>query len=86
MGHLDSHHHMYETVRPFLDPYQMAKLIRRIQSSRLFELGEWSHIHLRDSDTCVGYLGDESACIVDSEGRPELKMPRRKLTRYFNSV
>ena len=86
MGHLGTHHHQYETVRTCLDPYQMAKLVCKIQGSKVFELGELSHINLRGTDTCVGYLGDESAELVDSSRRLELRPLRKKLRRYFNFV
>ncbi|HIG97111.1 MAG TPA: hypothetical protein HA230_02080 [Candidatus Aenigmarchaeota archaeon] len=86
MGHLDNHHHTYETVRPFLDHYQMAKLIRRIDGSAMFQHTDWSHICLKGTNTCVGYLGDESAELVDPNRRPELRLPQNKLRRYFNSA
>lgn len=85
MGHLETHAHEYETVRECLSPPQMLKLIYKIQTSGRFALGELSHIYARGTNICVGYLGDESAELVDSN-RAETKALRKKLKSYFNSV
>ncbi len=85
MGHLESHSHQYEVVKPFLTSYQMAKLINKIGHSGRFKVGEYSHIHLKGTDICVGYLGDESAEIIDPQ-RKDTKSQIKILKKYFRSV
>ena len=85
MGHLENHHHKYEAVREYLTPWEMSKLITKIQRSGRFEIGDWSHIHLKGTDICVGYLGDETAEIVDPQ-RKETASQRKILKKYFRSA
>lgn len=85
MGHLETHSHKYQTFRTGLSDWQMTKLIYKIQNSDRFQVGDLSHIHVRGSNVCVGYLGDDSAEFVDPD-RTETRAPRRQLKRYFRSV
>ena len=85
MGHLETHLHKYGDFRTGLSSYKIAKLIRRLEASDVFKVGEFSHIYLRGSNLCVGYLGDDSAEFVDPN-RTETRSPRRKLKKYFRSV
>jgi len=85
MAHLETHQHSYQTVREYLTPWQMSKLITKIERSDRFRIGEFSHIHLKGTNVCVGYLGDESAEIVDPL-RKETASQRRILKKYFRSV
>ncbi|MCJ7816916.1 MAG: hypothetical protein MUP55_03600 [Candidatus Aenigmarchaeota archaeon] len=57
----------------------------KIQRSGRFEIGELSHIHLKGTDICVGYLGDESAEIIDPQ-RKDTKSQIKILKKYFRSV
>jgi len=85
MGHLGDHQHEYGTVREGLSPWQMVKLTYKIQCSDRYNIGDFSHIHLTDTNICVGYLGDDSAQLVDPERR-DIKPLHRQLRRIFNSV
>jgi len=76
---------MYKTDREYLTPWQMSKLITKIQRSGRFEIGQLSHISLKGTDICVGYLGDESAEEVDPQ-REETASQRRILRKYFRAV
>jgi hypothetical protein len=85
MAHLETHHHEYQIVREYLTPWEMSKLITKVQRSGKFEIGQLSHIHLKGTDICVGYLGDESAEEVDPQ-RKETASQRKILKKYFRSV
>jgi len=64
----------------------MMKLIYKIQMSEQFELGDLSHIHVKGTDDCIGYLGaDNSAEIVDPHRR-DTRVMRRELGRLYRSV
>ena len=85
MAHLESHIHSYQVVREYLTPRQMAELIWKIDRSKKFENSEFSHICLKGTDICVGYLGDEDAQMVDMH-RKDTKQARRELRNYFFRV
>ena len=85
MGHLESHKHTYQVVREYLTPRQMAELIWKIDRSRTFENSQFSHICIKGTDICVGYLGDESADMVDVH-RKDARHARRELRNYFFRV
>ncbi len=84
MGHLGNHEHSYQSCR-FLPPWKMLKLIYRLQNSDTFEVGDLMHIYLRGTDICVGYLGDDTAELVDTD-RNDVRSMRNKLRRYYYSV
>ena len=85
MGHLDTHVHTYETVRDLLTPEQIAKIIYKIQTSSRFRVDELSHIILKDTDICVGYIGEYTAELVDVERR-DIHSQRKHLKRIFHSA
>jgi len=77
--------HNYQIVREWLMPWQIARIISRIDQSKQFEMGELSHVYIRGTETRVGYLGDETAELVDTNKR-ETKPYRRELRILFNAV
>ena len=85
MAHLDNHEHSYHVVREYLTSRQMARLIGRINDSQKFENSNLSHICIRGTDLCVGYLGDDSAELVDIH-RKDMRSVRRELRNYFFRV
>ena len=85
MGHLESHEHTYQVVREYLTLRQMTALIGKINCSKIFENSLFSHICIRGTNKCVGYLGDESAEIVDTY-RKDTRGARRELRNLFFRV
>ncbi|MBI2583294.1 MAG: hypothetical protein HYW25_01380 [Candidatus Aenigmarchaeota archaeon] len=84
--------HQYQTVRNLLTPRQMANLFLRLERSDEFlvEGGDNPprlpcHVYVKGANVCVGYLGDDSAEIVDSHRR-DTRARRRNLRRIFYSV
>ena len=85
MRHLEIHSHEYQTLREFLTSWEMSKLMTKIEQSERFCLGDFGHIYLKGTGICVGYLGDETAELVDPQ-KKETASQRKILKRYFRSV
>lgn len=79
---------VYELVRNFLTPHQAISIASKVQKSEKFDIGEFSHIVLGDTDTIVGYIGNESAelCCPNKEETELYRIPHHHLRKIFNSV
>ena len=61
--------HSYHPVQENLDHQQIARFICGIQESRQYVMGEFGHILSNDTQTVVGYVGDDHVDFVDSSER-----------------
>ena len=55
----------YHAVCENLSNSEVLKFICAIQESDQYELGQYSHIFLRNSDSIIGYIGDDEFDLVD---------------------
>ena len=77
----------YETVRRNLTDRQVTNAITRILESDRFDVGEYSHIVLKNTDTIVGYIGNETLELYCPENsQPAVyRTPHKHLRRIFRS-
>ena len=87
MEHPGDHHHEYSVVRQGLTSWQMTKLIALLQGSERYRVDDLSHISAKGNGTylCVGYLGDDTAELVDPQRR-DIRPLHRQMRRIFRSV
>ena len=78
----------YESICRRLTNKQLLDIALKVQNSGLFEIGEFSHIVLRGTDTIIGYVGNDSADLCCPEDKkPEIyRIPHSHLRKIFMSV
>ena len=77
----------YETIRRNLTNGQIMNALIRISDSEKFEIGEFHHIFLKDTNTIVGYIGNESLELYCSErlNSEKYRIPHKNLRRIFRA-
>ena len=61
--------HTYKPIYTNRSQIEMAKMIYKIQDSLQYEIDDLSHIIIKDSSKKIGYFGDDTFEIVDSDNK-----------------
>ncbi len=78
----------YETYRENLTDDTLLRVAHRISTSKRFEWGGFCHIVLQDTETIIGYVGNNSVELCCPEGKdPALyRIPHKHLKRIFRAA
>ncbi len=68
----------YQIFRKNLTMGEMAKISCEISNSKYFEIGEFSHIVIKETNTRVGYIGDDTLEIINPN--------KKKFNEYHNKL
>ena len=61
--------HTYKPIYTNRSQIEMAKMICKIQNSSQYEINDLNHIIVKNSSKKIGYFGDDTFEIVDSDNK-----------------
>ena len=75
----------YKIIRYNLSTNDILEAYSKINKSDIFEIGELSHIVIKETDTPIGYIGDETLELYDIDNK-ELLDYHNQLKKIFCSI